>query len=188
MERLSPARVLWTLQRAYLRQGPALLAAVLGLLAVVVVASMLVASAVRLHRLGTALAQKRAVGVAPMPEPLPPTANAAGALPLPGEARRFEITRKVLQTLGDTGFAPEQIRFRFEHADDAGVTRQVAVFAVDTRWDDIARLLARLEAVDRAVYIARLHITRDSASDARVTAEIQLAVALRDEAVAGATP
>lgn len=187
MDRLNPARVLWTLQRAYLRHGPVLLAAVLGLLAVVLVASTLFATAVRLHRLGTALAQTRTVGAAPAPAPLPPTTDAV-ALPLPGEARRFEITRKVLQTLEDTGFAPEQIRFRFEHADDAGVTRQVAVFAVDTRWDDIARLLARLEAVDRAVYIARLHITRDSASDARVTAEIQLAVALRDEAVAGATP
>jgi hypothetical protein len=188
MERLNPARAVWTLQRAYLRHGPGLLAAALGLVAVAVVASMLVTSAVRLKRLGDALAQARTAGAVPAPAPRPLAADTPQVLPLPGAARRFEITGKVLETLEKSGFEPEQIRFRFEHADDAGVTRQVAVFAVATRWDEIARLLARLEAVDRAVYIARLHVTRDSAGDPRVTAEIQLAVALRDEAAAGAAP
>lgn len=189
MDRLNPARALWTLQRAYLRHGPGLLATALGLVAVVVLASMVVASVVRLHRLGDALAQTRTAASARAPDPQPGIVDTpSSVLSLPEEAKRFEITGKVLETLETDGFEPDRIRFRFEHADDAGVTRQVAVFTVDTRWDDIARLLAKLEAVDRAVYVARLHVTRDTASDARVTAEIQLAVALRDETVAGATP
>jgi hypothetical protein len=74
-----------------------------------------------------------------------------------------------------------QIRFKFEHVAEAGVTRQVAVFTVRTRWDEVARLLARLQAADRSIYIARLRVARESVDDVMVDADIQLAVALLDD-------
>jgi hypothetical protein len=185
MERLNQARLMWAFHRAYLRCGPALPAIVLGLGAMLALAVMLAASALRLHRLEGRLAHAPAAASTIVEPQSAPVSAAPVALPLPSETRRFEITRKVLQTLEDDGFAPPQIRFRFEHAGDAGVTRQIAVFAVDTDWSDVARLLADLQAVDRAVYIARLKVVRDTVADARVTAEIQLAVAWRDDVATG---
>ncbi|EIL98060.1 hypothetical protein [Rhodanobacter thiooxydans] len=148
--------------------------AVLGLVASVAV------TVLRLRHVGTELAAARAGALHGTPVEVA-VADGREPLPLPSAARRFEITQRILEELQDKSFAPEQIRFKFEHVAEAGVTRQVAVFTVRTRWDEVARLLGRLQAADRSAYIARLRVARESVGDAMVDADIQLAVALLDD-------
>lgn len=149
-------------------------------LAVLVLAVSVAASALRLQHVGAELATARAQAVHGAPVEAA-VASGREPLPLPSAARRFEITRRILEELQDKDFAPGQIHFKFEHVAEAGVTRQIAVFTVRTHWDEVASLLARLQAVDRSIYIARLRVARESADDATVDADIQLAVALLDD-------
>ena len=180
MDRMIFRRAVWTLHRAHLRHG-ALMWANLGMaLLVVMLLANVATSAWHLQRAGIELAAARGQVSHGTPVQVV-AADGRDALPLPSAARRFEITRGILQALQDKDFAPEQISFKFERVAEAGVTRQIAVFTVRTRWDEVADLLARLQAVDRSVYIARLRVARETAGDAMVDADIQLGVALLDD-------
>lgn len=175
MERVNPRRLAWAAQRAWLRHGPVV---VVPVLAVAALAALL------LGVLGTAI---RADGVerdiaARLRQP--PAASSAiprakaRVVPLPPLADRFDINRKVLEALEGAGFEPERIRFKFETIEDAGLTRQVASFTLKAPWERIAGVLATLQASERSLYIARLRLKRESPTDAELSAEIQLAVAL----------
>lgn len=117
------------------------------------------------------------------------TPSAEPSMSLPVASQRFAITQRMLTTLQKAGIAPEQIRFKYDSVVEASLTRQIAVFTIQSRWNDAARLLTQLQAADRALYVARLHISRDSADDDTVTTEVQLALALQDDAtLAGGRP
>jgi hypothetical protein len=180
MDRLSFRRVLWVLHRGHLRHGALMWASLAVALAVLALAASVAASALRLQRIGTELAtvQAQILHGAPVEAAV---AGARTPLPLPSAARRFEITQRILEQLQDKDFAPAEIHFKFEHVAEAGVIRQIAVFTVRTHWDEVAGLLARLQAVDRSIYIARLRVARETADDVTVDADIQLAVALLDD-------
>lgn len=182
MGELNLARVLWTLNRAYLRHGVSLVVAALGVAMALALSVSVAGSVLRLATLEATLADR----VAELRGRPPVTAarDEAPSLPLPLVSRRFDITRRILAALGKTGFEPEQIRFKFESAGEAGLMRQIAVFTVKARWDDVARLLAQLQGADRAIYISKLRVARENAEDELVSAEVQLAVALLDDATA----
>lgn len=188
MDRLTFRRVLWVFHRAHLRHGALMWACVVAVVVLIGLVVSMAVSALHLKRLGTdlAMARDRALHGAPAA-----TIPGIGRepLPLPSVARRFDITQRILKELQGKDFAPEKMRFKFEHLAEAGVTRQIAVFSVRTRWNEIAELLTGLQAMDRSIYIAKLRVARDSADDAMVDADIQLAVILRDDAAAtGAAP
>jgi hypothetical protein len=180
MDRLTLRRILWTLHRGHLRHGALMWACLAVAMVVLGLVASVAVTALRLQRVDTDLAAARASALHGAPVEVA-VADGREPLPLPSAARRFEITRRILEELQDKDFAPEQIRFKFEHVAEAGVTRQVAVFTVRTRWDEVARLLARLQAADRSIYIARLRVARESVDDVMVDADIQLAVALLDD-------
>lgn len=180
MDRLTFRRVLWTLHRGQLRHGVLMWASLAAGFLVIVLSMSVIASMLRLRRIGIelAMAQTHALHGAPAEAVV---TGESESLPLPSAARRFEITQLILKELQDEDFAPEQIHFKFEHAAEAGVTRQIAVFTVRTRWDKVADLLSRLQSSDRAIYIARLRVARENAGGAMVDADIQLAVSLLDD-------
>lgn len=196
MDGLNLKRLSWALNRAYLRRGIAVWVGLFGAVLVLALLASLGWSRLRLERAGDALAARVGElrverGVTAVPHPN----EQVETLPLPVVGQRFDITRRILAVLEKTGFAPEQIRFKFERAGDAGLTRQIAVFTLKARWSEIAAALSKLQAADRSVYISKLRVARESADDELVAAEIQLAVALVDDdvgtdadAVAGAAP
>lgn len=181
MDRLIFRRVVWTLHRGHLRHGALMWMNVGVVLIVVMLLANVVVSAWHLQRAGVELAAAQLQVAHGTPISAVATADGHDPLPLPSAARRFEITRGILEELQGKDFAPGQINFKFERVADAGVTRQIAVFTVRTRWDEVASLLARLQAVDRSIYIARLRVARETADDAMVDADIQLGVALLDD-------
>ena len=180
MDQLTFRRIVWALHRGHLRHGAWMWVGMAVALALIGLTASVAASALRLQQVDTELAAARASALHAAPVQVR-VVDGREPLPLPSAARRFEITQRILEQLQDQDFAPEQIRFKFEQVAEAGVTRQVAVFTVRTRWNQIAQLLSRLQALDRSIYIAKLRVARESADDAMVDADIQLAVALLDE-------
>jgi len=187
MGRMNHKRMLWTLNRAYLRHGALVWVSAAGIAIMLLLSVLTVAAALRLVQIE--VDQKARVDELRGTPASVPVGDEASALPLPQASRRFDITRRILTSLQKTGFEPEQIRFKFEAAGEAGLTRQIAVFSVKARWDDVARLLAQLQRSDRAIYISKLRVARENAEDELVVAEIQIAVALLDDTdVPGAAP
>lgn len=184
---LNIKRLYWAFNRQYLRRGAVAGIALGGAVCVLTLLVSLGWSRLRLERAGEALAASVGELRAGRGEAVPRAQ--AETLPLPDATRRFDLNRQFLVALKRAGFEPEQIRFKFETAEEAGLTRQIAVFTLKARWGDIARVLSQLQAVDRAIYISKLRVLREHADDEQVAAEIQLAVALVDgESDAGATP
>nr|WP_199038763.1 hypothetical protein [Dyella sp. ASV24] len=175
-------RLVWWLMRLRVRHGLLAWAALATWMVVVVLGVATMLSAVRLHAAGRELsAQATALAGAPAVT----TSSAAPTKSLlPAATERFDTTRRMLESLQGTGFAPEQIRFKFEADRDAGLTRQVAVFTVKAPWSDVAKLLAQLQTLDRSVYIAKLRIVRESAGSELVAVDVQLALAWLDEPLA----
>lgn len=179
-------RAVWSANRLYLRHGVVAVVAALAVVGVLVIFLGVIAAAFRL-----AQADMELIGRG---EPLvSPTARVAISegrqqLPLPVAALRFEVTRRILTVLQDAQLSPERIRFKFENAGDAALTRQIATFTVKASWSEIADMLARLQATDRAVYIAKLRVFRESPDDQLLTAEVQLALALHEDAGLGGAP
>lgn len=185
MVQMISRRAVWSLNRLYLRHGT--LAAV-GAMAVAGVLALLLGVILAAYQLAVADSELTGRGQ-PVTSPAAPVApRERQQLPVPIAALRFDVTRRILTVLQDTQLAPERIRFKFENAGDAGLTRQIATFTVKAAWSDIADMLAQLQATDRAVYIARLRVFRESADDELLTAEVQLALALREEDGLGGTP
>jgi hypothetical protein len=180
MGRVDASRLVWWFHRVYLRNGAATLIALSGgaLLAVLLAATA--SSHLRLVRVERELAQRvQSLRSRPVPQV---RREKVQVLPLPPMAERFAITRKVIATLAQAHLEPERIRFKFEAIQDAGLTRQVAVFTLKARWSEIAAGLARLQATERSLYISRLRLSRESLGDDLVSAEVQLAVAMVDGA------
>lgn len=180
MDRVNLRRITWALHRSHLRYGALMWASMaVGLIVVALVVGV-VTSTMRLSKIEHDLATVRK-GLAQTGKVTVMAIDEGGSLPLPAEDRRFEITQRVLEELQKGSLPTPQIRFKFESVAETGVIREVAVFSVRASWEDIADLLARLQATDRAVYIARLKVSRDNAEDAVVDADIQLVVAMLAE-------
>lgn len=185
MVQMTSRRAIWTINRLYLRHGPL---AAAGTLAVAVTLALLLGLILAAFDLAKADIKLSRRGQ-PITSPVAPVeVMERRQLPLPDAALRFQVTRRILAVLQDTQYAPERIRFKFENAGDAGLTRQIATFTIKAAWSDIAEMLAQLHATDRAVYIAKLRVFRENADDELLTAEVQLALALREEVRLGGTP
>lgn len=180
MERLNYRRVLWALHRSHLRHGFLLWVVLFAFLSVIVLMAAVTGAKLRLRQLDKELARARVQATQVLPAVTGKTGDEP-ALPLPSVAARFEINQHILHALDEGGFSPEEIRFKFEQAKGARLTRQVTSFSVRTHWNSIAQLLGKLQSADRSIYIARLKVSRDRASDGNVDAEIQLGTALLDD-------
>lgn len=171
----------WLLHRGFLRHGIGFGLVLAGILTVLLLLIMDVATWLRVRQVDDALAARLVeshVAGNRMVEAVP-----AHTVTLPEAMHRFELTRRILSGLEEAGFEPEQIRFKFEEMDDAGLLRQTAVFNLKAGWREIARALVSLQATDRSLYIAKLRLERESPEDPLVQAEIQIAVALTRSAV-----
>jgi len=173
---VDPRRLVWALNRGYLRHGVAYVLTVVGTIAVLVLVVGAAFDAWQLQRTQRALAE-RLHDLRVSSRPVAEQASDA-ALPLPALSRRFDINRRILDALAAAALAPEQIRFRYENVGDAGLVRQTAVFTLKASWSEIAKALAALQAADRSLYIAKLRLEREQPGDPMVTAELQVAVAL----------
>lgn len=181
MERLNGARMRWAVERAWNLHGPTPFVTLALAAIVLLLCGWAVVSSMRIGDLEQALEQSRRA-TRPVRTLRAPSQDAA--LPLPDASRRFELTARILSTLRARGLEPKQIRFKFDDAADAGLQRQIAVFTLEAPWRDVADALVQLQATDRAVYLARLRVTRHDVSDPNVSAEVQLGIAL----VGDATP
>lgn len=175
-------RLAWALNRGFLRHGAALGIGLLGMAWVLGLLAAMGWSWLRLDRVNDALAAQASKMRAA--RDIAPLRKEGQSVPLPVISERFVITRRILTALKKASFEPEQIRFKFENAGDAGLTRQIAVFTLKAPWSDVAKALAQLQAADRAIYISKLRLARETPDDELVTAEIQLAVALVDDTIA----
>jgi hypothetical protein len=181
MERVDIRRLIWWGHRTYLRHGAVMVVALIGGVLLLVLLAAMAWSHMHLARVEREL--HRGVEIL-RARPIPQgRREKVQALPLPAITQRFAITRRIISVLKDTGLQPERMRFKFETIQDAGLTRQVAVFTLKARWDEIAAALARLQATERSLYISRLRLSRENLDDEQVSAEVQLAVALVDRAV-----
>ena len=170
-------RLIWTIDRAFRRHGAQLWVAVIGVLVILALSISLRAASSELKSNEqevadaiAALRKPRSVG----------TREASGSLKLPAFDQRFEVTRRIISTLKKSGMEPERIRFKFENEEDARLTRQIVSFSLDAPWTEVGQSLNQLQAADRSIYISRLRVSRTSADNDRVVAEIQLAVAFSD--------
>ena len=184
MEAMSMQRLAWWANRLYLRHGAATLIALAGLVVLLLLAAATAWSQVRLTRAEQDLAQQ-VERLRSLSQPRVHREKVA-ALPLPAISERFDLNQRIIATLKTTGLEPERIRFKFEPVQDAGLTRQIAVFTLKARWSEIAAVLDRLQSVDRSLYLSRLRVSRETASDEQVSAEVQLAVAMVDTGGSGA--
>jgi hypothetical protein len=181
MERLNAKRLLWTLDRNLLIHGAVIWVGLIGAVVVVGLSIALLMSFIALKRADGQLAEEfAALRLARAPT----VSVRAQTLPMPVMAQRFEITRRILATLDKAGFQPERIRFKFEDVVDAKLTRQSVVFTLTAPWSQVSHGLMLLQSTDRAIYISKLHVTRDSVDDESVTADVQLAVALNNDGIA----
>lgn len=175
MARLNARRLIWACERAYLRHGAIVPMAAIGFLALVVLLADICWSYRRIaqteEEIGRRAQQLRAAIRPDMPR------EKVQVLPMPAMSRRFGINQRVLATLQGAGFEPERMRFKFEEIQDADLTRQVASFTLTGRWGEVAKALSALQAADRALYISRLRLSRQTLVDDQVSAEVQLAVA-----------
>lgn len=181
MERLNAKRLLWMLDRNLLMHGAVVW---VGLIGAVVVAGLSIALLVSFLAMKQADRQLAEEFVALRQARAPIASARAQALPMPVMAQRFEITRRILATLEKAGFEPERIRFKFEDVVDAKLTQQSVVFTLAAPWSQISHGLALLQSTDRAIYISKLHVARDSVDDEMVTADVQLAFALTNNGIA----
>ncbi|MET3930821.1 hypothetical protein ABIE51_002708 [Lysobacter sp. OAE881] len=176
MGRVDPRRLVWTLNRGYLRHGAVFVLSVAGVLVAFALALSLALGTWRSYQAGRALeARLQELRAAPRPSAARQTSD---TLPLPEISERFDINRRILDALSAAGLAPQQIRFKFENVDDAGFVRQTAVFTLKAPWGEVAKALAALQGADRSLYIAKLHLEREQPGDPMVTAELQVAAAL----------
>ncbi|GAB3094110.1 hypothetical protein GCM10027159_10610 [Lysobacter terrae] len=175
-------RLAWWAQRHYLRYGMASIVAATGFALLVALSAATAWSHLRLTRAERELSARMDTLHA-LSRPQAHREKVA-ALPLPAIAERFELNRRIIAALKTAGLEPERIRFKFEPVQDAGLTRQVAVFTLKARWAEIASALERLQAADRSLYLSRLRVSRDAPSAELVSAEVQLAVAMVDDSVA----
>lgn len=170
-------RLVWTINRWFLMRGQTLWVALLGSGVLLLLVAMLLLSLVRLEQTARALQQHPAVSAV--------SANAAASegpepTPFPTMDERFNKTRQILAVLSRSGLQPAQIKFKYERSEDAALFRQIADFSVVASWKDVGEMLKRLQATDRAVYISRLRLARESTGHEAITAEIQLAVVFVD--------
>lgn len=176
MGRIDPRRLIWTINRGYLRHGVVFVLAMAGAVVSFALVFSLALGALRSHQTGRALDERlQALRTTPRPSAARQTGD---TLPLPAISQRFDINRRVLDALDAAGLAPQQIRFKFENVDEVGLVRQTAVFTLKAPWGEVAKALAALQAADRSLYIAKLHLEREQPGDPMVTAELQVAVAL----------
>ena len=185
MESIAGQRVVWALHRLHLRQGATAWAISL---AVVTLVGLALSTANIASQLATtrAQAQARIAELQQIAHPAAP-ARIVDASSMPLASTRFPATDRMFEAMATMGIAPEQVRFRYETSADAGLARQVAVFTVKASWREVSDLLAQLQAQEPTAYIAKLHVVRENADDAQVSAEIQLALVTQgDVAVTGA--
>lgn len=171
MERLSARRLVWGVNRWILVAGPAAWVLMAGMLLLALLCAGLWSSLTQLHQHERTLA-------ALVAEPAGPAFGGRGEdsheLSLPPLEQRFEVNRRVLAALAESGLEPDQIQFKFETAEEAGLTRQVAVFTLESEWEQISQTLQRLQAADRTIHISRLTLAREAPGAGLVTAEVQL--------------
>ena len=181
MERLTAKRLIWTLDRSQLKYGAIVWVGLIGVVVVAALSISLMLSFVALKQTDRRLAEEFAA----LRQARTPVATVqAQALPMPVMAQRFAITRRILETLEKAGFEPERIRFKFEDVVDAKLTRQSVVFTLTAPWNQVSHGLALLQSTDRAIYISKLHVARDSVDNEMVTADVQLAVAFTNDGIA----
>ena len=180
MERVSLHRFAWWLHRLHLRHGASAIVALVGGLLLVGLLAVTAVAQLRVQR-GQEQLDRRVAALRSQARPAEPREKVV-SLPLPPMAQRFLITKRIITTLDKVGLQPERMRFRFEAVEDAGLTRQVAVFTLKGRWSQVGTALAKLQAADRSLYIARLRVSREHTADEQVAAEVQLAVAMVDRA------
>lgn len=176
MGRVDPRALVWALNRGHLRFGAVFWLVVAAMLAVLSMLIVLAGNGWRLRQLDAQLAE-RIVELREIRETRGEMVQEE-ELSLPSATARFELTRQILARLKEAGFQPDEIRFRFEELNDAGLLRQTAIFKMKARWEQIADALDSLQQADRALYIAKLRLERDAPSDPLVTAEVQIAIAL----------
>ncbi|NZA25160.1 hypothetical protein H0E84_02085 [Luteimonas sp. SJ-92] len=176
MGRIDSRPLVWALHRGYLRRGAAFVLCLLVASAAVLTALLAGAAWWQLKQADREVAARtRALSAAPSGQGLEEKSE---PLQLPASARRFDINARILAGLEEAGFAPQQIRFRFEDVDEAELIRQTAIFELTAGWSEIANALAGLQATDRAVYISKLRLERETPGAALVTAEIEVAAAM----------
>lgn len=177
MERLSARSLVWGLNRWILIMGPAAWTLIVGTVLLVVVGAGLWSSTTQLHRYEQTLAT---LAGNPAGDGAGEPGPGAPRLALPVLAQRFEVNRRVLAALADSGLQPDQIQFKFETVEEAGLTRQVAVFTLQSEWGQVSRALQQLQAADRTIHISRLTLAREAPGSGLVTAEVQLGALFAD--------
>ena len=170
MARIDGRRIVWAVNRQFLLHGAGLWIGVIGGGILLALGIMLLLSQIRLR-------EARALLIVPSgsSEPLAIAPTAKSKLSsLPQADTRFDSTRRMLGVLNKGGLEPAQIKFKYERSEDAGLYRQVADFSVQAPWKVVGETLQSLQTTDRAVYISKLRLTRESIEQETVEAEIQL--------------
>lgn len=185
MEALSIPRLIWTANRWVLTKGPVAWIGLVGGAIALIMGIAVMLSLARLSRAEQALAEQIKEASAPRSAS---TEQRSLAPPFPKVEQRFDVTARILAAISESELEPEQIQFKFETSQDAGFTRQIAVFTLQAEWDQLSRALQLLQAADRSIYISRLRLVRESASQATVSAEVQLAVAFLDPSLGQGRP
>ena len=177
MARIEMKRLVWMINRWFLMRGPTMGIALLGSGVLGLLLVMLSLSLLRLEHTGHSLQEYPAeIGF----KKAPAAAEGSELTQFPTMEERFKKTRQILAVLSKSGLQPAQIKFKYERSEDAALFRQIADFSVVASWKDVGEMLKRLQATDRAVYISKLRLARDSTEHQAITAEIQLAVVLAD--------
>ncbi|MDR6841135.1 hypothetical protein [Pseudoxanthomonas sacheonensis] len=170
MARIDGRRIVWAINRQFLLHGAGLWIGVIGGGILLTLGITLSLSQMRLREARTLL-----TGPASSSEPLaivPTTTSKPSSLPQADA--RFDSTRRMLGVLRKGGLEPVQIKFKYERSEDSGLYRQVADFSVQAPWKVVGETLQSLQTTDRAVYISKLRLTRESIEQETVEAEVQL--------------
>lgn len=170
MARIDGRRIVWAVNRQFLLHGAGLWMGVMG-------GGILLALGITIALSQMRLREARALLVAPAgsSEPLAIESTTASKRPsLPQADARFGSTRKMLGVLEKGGLEPAQIKFKYERSEEAGLYRQVADFSVQAPWKMVGKTLQSLQTTDRAVYISKLRLSRESVEQETVEAEVQL--------------
>ena len=179
MARIDGRRIVWAINRHFLLRGASLWIGLIG-------GSILLALSITLLLSQIRLREARSLLAAPVGSSEPHTIAstiASKRSPLPQMNERFGRTRKMLGALEKGGLETAQIKFKYERSEEAGLYRQIADFSVQAPWKDIGKTLQSLQAADRAVYISKLRLSRESIDQETVEAEIQLSHVFADHQV-----
>lgn len=109
-----------------------------------------------------------------------PALEPSQRLGLPADVQRLPRAKRLLALVQRQPAAPQYISFRVEEVAGTGLRRDVMVFKWNTSWSQLTRLLHDVETLDRAAYVSRLHVARETANDEVLTADVQIALAMHE--------